>query len=92
MAQHDNQGTASGAPGERGAGPTREGATGSGIDGVVAGAALVLTLYGLVAILVDVVADQELVSHNALVVAGVMVGCLLVGAVLGGIAASRSDR
>jgi hypothetical protein len=91
VAQHDNQGTASGAPGERGAGPTREGATGSGIDGIAAGAAIVLTLYGLAVIVADVF-HQHLVPDSGLLVAAIMIGCMLLGGVLGGVAASRSER
>ncbi len=76
----------------RGEGPTREGATGTGLDGPVAGAAILLSLYGLLVISVDLVADKSLVPENSLAVAGIILGCLLVGAVLGAIGSSVSDR
>ena len=79
-------------PGGTGGGATRMGATGTGVDGIVAGGALVLTLYGLLVIAADLVADKKLTPHSGIGVAALIVGCLVVGAVLGGIAASRSDR
>lgn len=77
-----------------GSGPTRQGAhdTGTGLDAPVAGAALVLTLYGLLVIVADLLFGAELVPHSGLAVAGIMIGCLLVGAVLGGGAARASRR
>jgi len=76
----------------RGAGPTQEGTTGTGLDGIVAGAAIVLSLFGLVAILADIVTGESIVPDNGLVVAGIMVGCLVLGAVLGALASARSAR
>ena len=77
-----------------GAGPTRAGAhdTGTGLDAPVAGAALVLTLYGLVVIIADLLFHVELVPHSGLAVAGIMIGCLLVGGVLGGGAGRAAHR
>lgn len=77
-----------------GAGPTRQGAhdTGTGLDAPVAGGALLLTLFGLVVILADLVAGVELVPHSGLATAGIMIGCLLLGGVLGGGAARASRR
>jgi hypothetical protein len=76
----------------RGSGPTEEGTTGTGLDGMVAGAATVLTIYGLLVIAADVVLDSKLIPDNGLAVAGIMIGCLIVGGILGAIAAARSDR
>ncbi len=78
----------------QGSGPTRQGAhdTGTGLDAPVAGAALLLTLYGLVVIVTDLLFHTELVPHSGIAVAGIMIGCLLVGAVLGGGAARASRR
>ena len=78
---------------EPGSGPTRQGAhdTGTGLDAPVAGGALLLALYGLLVIVVDVVLDKELVPHSGLAVAGIMIGCLLVGGVLGA-GAGRAGR
>lgn len=77
-----------------GSGPTRAGAhdTGTGLDAPVAGAALVLTLYGLTVIVAELLFGVELVPPSGLGVAGIMVGCLLVGAVLGGGAARAATR
>jgi hypothetical protein len=79
-------------PGGWGAGPTRVGATGTGVDGLVAGGALLLALYGLVVIAVDLVSNKKLLPDNALAVAGIIIGFLVVGAIIGGVLASRSDR
>jgi hypothetical protein len=68
------------------------GATGTGVDGLVAGGALLLALYGLVVIVVDLISDKKLLPDNALAVAGIIIGFLVVGAIVGGIVASRSDR
>jgi hypothetical protein len=76
----------------RGSGPTEEGTTGTGLDGIVAGAASVLTLYGLLVIAADVVLDSKLIPDDGLAVAGIMIGCLIVGGIIGAIAAARSDR
>jgi cell division protein FtsX len=76
----------------RGHGPTREGATGTGLDGPVAGAAILLSLYGLLVVAVDLIADKSLVPDDSLLVAGIILGCLVVGAVLGAIGSSVSDR
>lgn len=79
-------------PGGLGGGATRVGATGTGVDAPVAGAALLLALYGALVILADLVLGKSLVPASGFAVAGIMVGCLLVGGVLGGVAGSRSDR
>jgi hypothetical protein len=78
--------------GARGGGPTEEGATGTGLDGLVAGAAILLSLYGLIVIAADAALDVNLVPDNGLVVAGIILGCLVVGGILGAIASSVSDR
>jgi len=92
VAQQDNQGRASGAPGTRGEGLTQEGATSTGVDGPVYGATILLTLYGLATVVWDLVAGESLAPDSGLAIAGIMVGLLLVGAVLGGLASGRSDR
>jgi hypothetical protein len=78
-----------------GSGPTQLGednAAGPGLDGAVAGAALVLTLYGLAVIVVDAAFHTEIVPHSGFAVAGVMLACLLVGAVLGGALGRAAGR
>jgi hypothetical protein len=75
-----------------GGGPTEVGTTGTGIDGIVAGAALVLTLYGLVAIVADLLFHQSLIPDSAVIVGLIIAACLVVGAVLGAIGSARSDR
>lgn len=76
----------------RSAGPTHEDGSGTGLDAPVAGAAILLSLYGLAVIVWDLVADESLVPESGLAVAGIIIGCLVVGAVLGGFASGRSDR
>ncbi|HWH28205.1 MAG TPA: hypothetical protein VNU26_04450, partial [Mycobacteriales bacterium] len=63
MAQGSTQ--VSGEP--RGESPTREGerSTGSGLDAAVAGATVLLTLYGLLAILLDLFFHAELVPDSS---------------------------
>lgn len=79
-------------PGRPGAGTTRAGATGTALDAAVAGGALLLALYGAMVIMVDLVLGTILVPASGFAVAGIMVGCLVVGGVVGGVVASRSDR
>lgn len=78
-----------------GSGPTQQGsanAAGAGLDAAVGGGALLLALYGAVVILADLLLDSVLVPHSGLAVAGIMIGLLLVGAVLGGFVGSMADR
>ena len=75
----------------RGAGPTRQGDTGSGLDAPVAGGALLLTLYGLAVIVADLF-GEHLVPDSGLAVAGIMIGCLVVGAVVGGFVLAALSR
>ncbi|HWG94318.1 MAG TPA: hypothetical protein VNU66_08860 [Mycobacteriales bacterium] len=78
-----------------GSGPTQAGAhnaAGPGLDAAVAGATLVLTVYGLVVILADLLFHAELIPHSGFQLAGIMVACLVVGAVLGGGAGKAAAR
>jgi hypothetical protein len=78
-----------------GSGPTQLGssnAAGPGLDAAVAGGATLLTLYGLLVIVADLVAHAELVPHSGFQLAGIMVACLLVGAVVGGGVGKASAR
>ena len=78
----------------RGTAPTREGdrGTGSGLDAAVAGGTALLTLYGLLAIALDLFFHSELVPDNGLAVAGIMIACLVVGGLIGAFVGSMADR
>ncbi len=75
-----------------GGGATQQGTTGTGLDAPVAGGTLLLTLYGALVIFGDLFFGAELVPHSGFAVVGIMIGCLIVGAVLGALAGARSDR
>jgi hypothetical protein len=78
-----------------GGGPTQVGspnAAGPGLDAAVAGATLLLTLYGLLVIAADLFFHTELVPHSGFQLAGIMVACLVVGAALGGGAGRAAGR
>jgi hypothetical protein len=78
-----------------GSGPTQAGAAnaaGAGIDAAVAGGALVLALYGFLVIAADLITGEELVPGSGFAVAGIMIGCLLVGGLLGAFIGSASAR
>lgn len=79
-------------PGGSGGGLTQVGVTGTGVDGPVAGATLLLALYGALVIVVDLVLGRKLLPHSGLGVAGIILGCLLVGGAVGALAANRADR
>lgn len=89
MAQGSTQ--VSGEP--RGGAPTREGeqSTGSGVDAAVAGGTALLTLYGLLAIVLDLF-HIGLVPDSGLAVAGIMIACLVVGGLLGAFIGSAAAR
>lgn len=90
MAQGSTQ--VSGEP--RGESPTREGeqGTGSGLDAAVAGATVLLTLYGLLAIVLDLLFHAELVPESSVAVLGIMLGCLVVGGLLGAFVGAAAAR
>lgn len=79
-------------PGGQGSGPTQVGAAGTGLDGPVAGATGLLALYGFIVILWDLIAGKKLLPDSGFGVAGCIVGCLVVGAVIGGGIAARGSR
>lgn len=66
---------------------------GAGFEGAVAGAALMLTLYGAVVVVLSGFLGVELVPHSEVLVAGILIVLGVVGGVLGaGVAKSRSRR
>ena len=78
----------------RGAAPTREGdrSTGSGLDAAVAGGTALLTLYGALAILLDLFFHSNLVPDSGVAVAGIMIGCLVVGGLVGAFVGAAASR
>lgn len=79
----------------RGSGPTQQGsahAASAGLDAAVAGGALLLSLYGFVVIVADLLFHEGLVPSSGFGVAGVIIGSLVVGALLGAVIGGMRDR
>lgn len=66
---------------------------GAGLEGAVAGGALMLTLYGAVVVVLSGFLGIELVPHSETLVAGILIALGVIGGVLGaGVAKSRTGR
>jgi hypothetical protein len=65
---------------------------GPGVEGAVAGAAVALTLYGVVVLAASSILGEELVPHSEAIVGALLVVLAVVGGVLGLGAAKRTSR
>jgi hypothetical protein len=65
---------------------------GPGIEGGVAGASVFLTLYGVAILFGSSVLSEEWVPHSRLYTGVILLSLIVIGAVVGAGAASRSDR
>ena len=63
-----------------------------GGDAALGGAAALLTAYGLLVVLVDLVADKELVPHQEWVTFALLVALIVIGGVVGTLYAAQSRR
>lgn len=69
-----------------------DGGLGPGLEGGVAGAAVLLTLYGAAILLASSVFGVELVPHGRGLTGLILAALIVVGAVVGAGAATRSQR
>ena len=65
---------------------------GPGIEGSVAGAALLLTLYGVAILFGSSVLDEEWVPSSEGLTGAILIALIVVGGVMGAGVASRTDR